>query len=216
MSELSLNELASGRQGVEIEQIDLRRTCTLERISDEQAQAVFGAAVKLKPLPPLRGLPAGPNVGTSLTTHLTRLEAEDQWRVVWAPFNHANDHAREMSERVGGMLGLEATLSGIWEGHSGNSVTIFFVKYVLSGWRTPLINSRKRSLSGGAVAKNIGAFWQIEGGPRLVGVSVTGTGAKGLSLLAIAKLTSGGWPNVAALEVDVWQDLQQVVQRGGG
>jgi hypothetical protein len=211
MPELSLDALASERTGVAVRRLEIRRASPTGQLSDEQRR-------NLKRV--LWALPLDPQNNTILSVRLASNEEDDEWYVAWERQRAGisqNSYVREKSQEMGGMLGLEATLSSLWAQHGADEIaTMLFAEYDLTGYVSQLFTSRNETLEPQKWGvQNTGSFWKIKGAPQLIAASFAKDERRDtLGVVGIGAFRVGGWPSVTVLETQLWQDLQQVCQRG--
>ena len=203
--------------------IEAQRGATVERLE-------FRVATKPVPQPVVEaaglgtiltgrayGLGEAPKPGdTLLHARVTRTPEVHNWVCVFEriPDGEIPEDVVQRSESVGGMEGFIERLDPLLVTHF-ESPSVILVEYRYPEMKTKLL--RTKGFSAGKITVNpVGAYWDVDDAPILVAVSLmrppsSDEDSDYVSLTAVGQHGAPGWPELQALEAQIWHDVQQVV-----
>jgi hypothetical protein len=142
-------------------------------------------------------------------------EGLDEWSVGWSklPPREFPESVVIASERMGGIAGVVAAARKAFDALQGS--TLAFVDYSLTGWRSRWVPAKKAY--GDYRGRTVGVQIEMQDHPRLVYLSIRnkqdGRRSSGISISTASGVADETWNEPAAIELELWQDLQEFVRR---
>lgn len=213
MSEFTLDALTSGRDGVKVWGIELRRT-TLQVVSADRLASggleTIGEMERAFQLP-TELAPGATYFSASLEERPIDAEtSKDVWTLYWdrMPNTDVPPDIREAEVPT-----LTDRLKAFWAGQADPAEVELHVHYVLTGYEVLLEQIKPRKF-GTLSAMMRAAYWTIEGAKHLMSVSpLDRSDETPAQIFVEGGFSSVGFPRVDEFEATLWSEVQTLLKR---